>query len=156
MCAPSLDSPQLCRRRSFVLRKSRTVIIPAAVIPPHFLDVENAFPEGKEDPSHSSWASSSETPVWMRNTNATVDVSPCYGISTILGQHKACAQIAMIMNGRGLSPSPPFELCRLYAHTSYHLTWQTTPMMHRSHKFATRSSYSGFPLRFSPNGHIYR
>ena len=50
MCAPSLDLPQLCRRQSFVIRKSRTAIVPAAIIPPYFLDAENAFPEGKEDP----------------------------------------------------------------------------------------------------------
>ena len=88
----------------------------------------------------------------MHNTNATADVSPCNGISAILGQHKACAQIAMIMNGRGLSPPPPFGLRSLYTHTSYHLTWHTAPMMHRSHKLATMSSYSGCPLRLFPNG----
>ena len=102
-------------------------------------------------PPHSSWASSSETPVWMHNTNATADVSPYNGISAILGQHKACAQIAMIMNGRGLSPPPPFGLRSLYSHTSYHLTWHTAPMMHRSHKLTTMSSYSGCPLRLFPN-----
>ena len=87
----------------------------------------------------------------MHNTNATADVSPYNGISAILGQHKACAQIAMIMNGRGLSPPPPFGLRSLYTHTSYHLTWHTAPMMHRSHKLATMSSYSGCPLRLFPN-----
>ena len=88
----------------------------------------------------------------MHNTNATADTSPCNGISAILGQHKACAQIAMIMNGRGLSPPPPFGLRSLYAHTSYHLTWHTVPMMHRSHKLATMTSYPGCPLRLFPNG----
>ena len=63
-------------------------------------------------------------------------MSPCNGISTILGQLKACAQIAMIMNGRGLSPPPPFGLRSVYAHTPYHLTWHTVPIMHRSHKLA--------------------
>ena len=52
----------------------------------------------------------------MHNTNATADTSPCNGIFAILGQHKACAQIAMIMNGRGLSPPPPFGLRSLYPH----------------------------------------
>ena len=132
MCAPSLDPPQLRRRQSFVIRKSRTAIVPAAAIPPHFLDAENAIPEGKEDPSHSSWASSSETPVWMHNPNATADVSPFNGISAILGQHKAYPD-RDVMNGRGLSPPPPFGLRSLYAHTSYHLTWHTAPMIHRSH-----------------------
>ena len=87
----------------------------------------------------------------MHNTNATADVSPYNGISAILGQHKACAQIAMIMNGRGLSPPPPFGLRSLYTHTSYHLTRHTAPMMHRSHKLATMSSYSGCPPRLFPN-----
>ena len=88
---PSLDPSQLCRRQSFVIRRSRTAIFPAAVISPHFLDAENTFPERKQDPPpHSSWASSSETPVWMHIINATADVSPCNGISAILGQHKAC------------------------------------------------------------------
>ena len=87
----------------------------------------------------------------MHNTNATADVSPHNGIPAILGQHKACAQIAMIMNRRGLSPPPPFGLRSLYTHTSYHLTWHTAPMMHRSHKLATMSSYSGCPLRLFPN-----
>ena len=49
-----------------------------------------AFPQGKEEPPHSTWASSSETSVCMHNTDATADVSPCNGISTILGQHKIC------------------------------------------------------------------
>ena len=57
----------------------------------------------------------------------------------------------MIMNGRGLSPPPPFGLRSLYTHTSYHLTWHTAPMMHRSYKLATMSSCSGCPLRLFPN-----
>ena len=154
VCTSSLDPPQLRRRQSFMIRKSRTAIVPAAVIPPHFLDAESAFLEGKEDPPLSSWASSSETPVWMHNTNATADVSPCNDISAILGKHKACGQIAMIMNGRGLSPPPPFGLCSLYAYTLDHLTWHTAPIMHRSHKLSTMLSYSGCPLRLSPNGHL--
>ena len=90
VCAPSLDPPQLRRRQSFVIRKSRTANVAAAVIPPHFMDEKNAFPEGKEDPPHSPWPSSSEIAVWMHNTNATGDLRPCNGISAILSQHKAC------------------------------------------------------------------
>ena len=129
--------------------RTRSVPIPSV---PLSHDGENAFLNREEDPPHSSWASSSETPVWMHNTNATADTSPCNGISAILGQHKACAQIAMVMDERGLSPPPPFGLRSLYAHTSYHLTWHTAPMMHRSHKLATMSSYPGCPLRLFPNG----
>ena len=50
VCAPSLDPPQLRRRQSLVIRKSRTAIVPAAVISPHFQDAENAFLERKDNP----------------------------------------------------------------------------------------------------------
>ena len=33
-----------------MIRKSRTALVPAAVILPHFLDSESRFPEEKEDP----------------------------------------------------------------------------------------------------------
>ena len=62
----------------------------AAVIPHHFLDAENAFLNREEDPSHSLWAGCSEPPALMHNTNATADLSACYGTSASLGQHKAC------------------------------------------------------------------
>ena len=62
----------------------------AAVIPPHFLDVENAFLHRKEDPLHSSWASCSEPAAQMHNTNATADLSARNGTSATLGQHDAC------------------------------------------------------------------
>ena len=62
----------------------------AAVIPPHFLDAENAFLNRKEDPPHPSWASCSEPPAHMHNTNATADLSACNGTSATLGQHNAC------------------------------------------------------------------
>ena len=61
----------------------------AAVIPPHFLDAENAFLNRKEDPPHPSWASCSELPAQMHNTNATADLSACNGTSATLGQHNA-------------------------------------------------------------------
>ena len=70
--------------------QSRTATTPAAVIPHHFLDAENTFSEGKEDPPHSSWASRSETPVRVPDTNAPAELSPCSGNSVILGQHEAC------------------------------------------------------------------
>ena len=60
----------------------------AAVIPPHFLDAENAFLNREEDPPHSSWASCSEPPEPMHNTNATADLSACNGTSATFGQHK--------------------------------------------------------------------
>ena len=62
----------------------------AAVMPPHFLDAENAFLNREEDSAHSSWASCSEPPAPMHNTNATADLSACNGTSAILGQHNDC------------------------------------------------------------------
>ena len=143
VCPQSRPTPAL---QTAVVRETQKPYrdCPAAVISPNILDAP-----------HSSRASSSETPVWMHNINATADVNPCNGISAILGQQKACAQIVMIMNGRGLSPPPPFGLLSLYAHTSHHLTWHTVPIMHRSHKLATMSSYSSCSLRLSPNGHLH-
>ena len=62
----------------------------AAVMPPHFLDAENAFLNRKEDPPHSSWASFSEPSAQMHNTNAPADLSACNGTSATLGQNNAC------------------------------------------------------------------
>ena len=62
----------------------------ATVIPHHFLDAENAFLNKEEGPSHSLWAGCSEPSALTHNTNATADLSACYGTSVTLGQHKAC------------------------------------------------------------------
>ena len=62
----------------------------AAVIPPHFLDAENAFLNREEDPPRSSRASCSEPPAPMHNTNATADLSACNGTPATLGQHNDC------------------------------------------------------------------
>ena len=62
----------------------------AVEISPYFLDADNAFLNRKEDPPHRSWASCSEPPGKMHNTNATADLSACKGTSATLGQHNAC------------------------------------------------------------------
>ena len=62
----------------------------AAVIPHHFLNAKNAFLNREEDQTHSLWAGCSEPSVLTHNTNATADLSACYGTSATLGQHKAC------------------------------------------------------------------
>ena len=72
--------------------QGRTATVPVAGIPPRSLDAENVFSEGKEDPPRSSWARSPETPAQMQNINASADLSPCNGISAILGQHEACPE----------------------------------------------------------------
>ena len=72
--------------------QGRTATVPVAAIPPRSLDAGNAFSEGKEDLPHSSWASSPETPARVQNKNASADLSPCNGISAILGQHEACPE----------------------------------------------------------------
>ena len=70
--------------------QSCTATAPVAIIPPHSLDEENAFSEGKEDPLHSSCTRSSETPAHVHNTNAAADLSPYNGTPTILEKHDAC------------------------------------------------------------------
>ena len=67
--------------------QDRAATGPAAVIPPHVLDAENAFLNREEDPPHSSWASCSEPPAPMYNTNASADLSACNGTPATLGQH---------------------------------------------------------------------
>ena len=70
--------------------QNRTATAHAEVIPHHFLDAENTFSEGKEDPTHLSWASRSGTPAHVPDINALSELSPCNGTSAILGQHGAC------------------------------------------------------------------
>ena len=70
--------------------RDRAATGPAAVIPHHFLDAENAFLNREEDPPHSSWASCSEPPAPMHNTNATADLSTCNGTPATFGQHNDC------------------------------------------------------------------
>ena len=62
----------------------------AAVFPHHFLDAGNAFLSREEDPSHLSWASCSEPPAPMHNTNAIAELSACNRAPATLGQHNDC------------------------------------------------------------------
>ena len=48
------------------------------------------LPKQGRRPAHSSWASCSEPPATMHNTNATADLSTCDGTSAILGHHNDC------------------------------------------------------------------
>ena len=61
-----------------------------AVIPPHFLDAENAFLNRKEDPPHSSWSSCSEPPAPVHHANAAADLSACNGTPATLDRHNDC------------------------------------------------------------------
>ena len=70
--------------------RDRAATGPAAVISHHFLDAENAFLNREEDPPHSPWASCSEPPVPMHNTNATADLSTCNGAPATFRQHNDC------------------------------------------------------------------
>ena len=70
--------------------RDRAATGPAAVIPRHFVDAENAFLNREEDPPHSSWASCSEPPAPMHNANAIADVSTRNGTSAAFGQHNDC------------------------------------------------------------------
>ena len=94
VCPQSRQTPDLGTPASQLTAlghtRDRAVTGPAAVIPHHFLDAENAFLNREEDPPHSSWASCSEPPAPMHNTNATADVSTCNGTSATFGQHNDC------------------------------------------------------------------
>ena len=70
--------------------RDRAATGPAAVIPHHFLDAENAFLNREEDPPHSSEARCSEPPAPMHNANATADVSTRNGTSAAFGQRNDC------------------------------------------------------------------
>ena len=87
MCPQSRPLQQAAAVR---VSEGRSAVAPVAVIPHHFLDAENAFPEAKEDPPHSSWASRSETPARVPSKNGPAELSPCVGTTAILGQHEAC------------------------------------------------------------------
>ena len=71
--------------------QGRTANVPVAVIPPRSLDAENAFSEGKEDPSLHHGQGAQRLQHECKN-NAAADLSPCNGISAILGQHEACPE----------------------------------------------------------------
>ena len=94
VCPQSRQTPDLGTPASQLTAvghtRDRAATGPAAVIPHHFLDAENAFLNREEDPSHSSWASCSEPPAPMHNTNATADVSTCNGTPATFGQHNDC------------------------------------------------------------------
>ena len=94
MCPQSRQTPDLGTPASQLTAvgysQDRAATGPAAVIPHHFLDADNAFLNREEDPLHSSWASCSEPPAPMHNTNATADLSTCDGTRAILGQHNDC------------------------------------------------------------------
>ena len=89
VCPQSRQTPDLRTPASQLTAVGRTqdraATGPAAVIPHHFLDAENAFLNKEEDPSHSSWASCSEPPAPMHNTNATADLSAYNGTPATLG-----------------------------------------------------------------------
>ena len=97
--------------------RDRAATGPAALIPHHFLDAENAFLNREEDPPHSSWASCSEPPAPMHNTNATADLSTCNGTPATFGQHNHCQDRDDTERTRPVTPrfvppsplAPPFR-----------------------------------------------
>ena len=70
--------------------RDRAATGPAAVIPHHFLDAENAFLNREEDPPHSSGTRCAEPPAPMHNANATADVSTRNGTTAAFGQRNDC------------------------------------------------------------------
>ena len=155
VCPQSRQTPDLGTPASQLTAvghtRDRAATGPAAVIPRHFLDAENAFLNREEDPPHSSWASCSEPPAPMHNTNATADVSTCNGTPATFGQHNDCQDRDDTERTRPVTtPSvPPSHGLRLL---SSHLNTLTPPTTHRLHTSATMSFFSGTHLRFSHNG----
>ena len=92
VCAPSLDPHLSHRRQSLEFRKTvrRLSLLPS--FRPIPWTQRMSFLKGKEDPPHSSWAGSPETPARVQSKNAAADLSPCNGISVILGQREACPE----------------------------------------------------------------
>ena len=94
---------------------------PVAVIPPHPLDAGNAFRHREEDPPHASWASGSEPPAPLHNTNDSAELSRWNGNSASPGQPNACpvrddpertrpVTTLSVPSSHGLrSPFTPFE-----------------------------------------------
>ena len=94
VCPQSRQTPDLGTPTSQLTAvghtRDRAATGPAAVIPHHFLDAENAFLNRDEDPPHTSRASCSEPPAPMYNTSATADLSICNGTPATFGQHNDC------------------------------------------------------------------
>ena len=159
VCPQSCQTPDLGTPASQLTAgghtRDRAATGPAAVIPRPFLDAENAFLNREEDPPHSSWASCSEPPAPMHNTNATADVSNCNGTPATFGQHNDCQDRDDTDRTRPVTtPSvPPSHDLRLL---SSHLNTLTPPTTHRLHTSATMSFFSGTHLRFSHNGRHHR
>ena len=86
---PNLGTPAV-QLTAVGYTRDRAATGPAAVIPHHFLDAENAFLNREEDPPHSSGARCSEPPAPMHNANATADVSTLNGTSAAFGQRNDC------------------------------------------------------------------
>ena len=122
VCPQSRQTPDLGTPASQLTAvgytQDRAATGPAAVIPHHFLDAENAFLNREEDPSHSSWAGCSEPPAPIYNTNATADLSAYNGTPATLGQHNDCpdrddTERTRPVTARSVPPShdlrPPFR-----------------------------------------------
>ena len=90
VCAPSPNLHLPSIQQSFVIRKAVPRLLLQRSFRTIFWTQKIPFSEGKEDPPHSSWASRSETPVRVPDTNAPAELSLCNGNSAILGQHEAC------------------------------------------------------------------
>ena len=130
------------------ITQGRTAIAPDAKFRPIFWTQRTFYFRGKKTPPTHHGQAAQRSQDKCITQNSTADLSPSNGTFAIFGQ------IAMIVNGLGLPPTPPFGLHSLFVHTPYHLTAHTAPMMHRSHILATMS-YSGCLFRLSPNGNLH-
>ena len=123
--------------------RDRAATGPAAVIPHHFLDAENAFLNREEGPPHSSGARCSEPPAPKHNANATADVSTRNGTSAAFGQRNDCQDRDDTERTRPVTaPSVP------------PLHYLCPPFVPLEHAYAAydASLTSGTHLRFIPSG----
>ena len=153
VCAPSPDLHLPSRQQSFVLRKAVPRLLLQRSFRTIFWTQKMPFLRKTKTPPHSSWASRSETPARVPDTNAPADLSPRKGTSAILGQHGVCPDRDDNERTRPVT-TPSVRSRGLSANYSPHSLSFLAPMMDRLRISATMSSYSGSPPRFFPNGHF--
>ena len=89
-CAPSLDPHFPQRRQSFVLRKAVLRLSLLRSFRPVLWTQRMPFMKEKKTSSIHHGQAAQRPPARVQNKNASADLSPCNGISTVLGQHEAC------------------------------------------------------------------
>ena len=109
------------------------------------------LPKQGTRPPHSSWASCSEHPAPMHNTNATADLSACNGTPATLGQHNDCPDRSNTERTRPVT-TPSVLSHATFAPLLSRSNTLMPPMTHRLHTSVTMPFFSGIHLRFFSQG----